>query len=307
MLQRQYKDFLSDFKSWQQLNHAKQWLLYPQNIGKNLSIDETALSYDELYTIITNKKAKGKAGSIVAIIKGTKAENIIQILQKIPLTQRNKVEEVTLDMAPNMELIVKKSFPGATLVTDRFHVQKLAIEALQEIRIKHRWEAIDQENEAIESAKKQKKTFTADILANGETKKQLLARSRYLLYKRESKWTTNQKQRAEILFDCYPDIEQAYRLSIELSNIFQNTNNKLYAYTRLAKWHEKVNQAGFKAFNTISRTIINHYKTILNYFDNRSTNASAESFNAKIKAFRSKFRGVRNIEFFLFRLTNLYA
>ncbi|WP_317173352.1 transposase [Flavobacterium columnare] len=51
----------------------------------------------------------------------------------------------------------------------------------------------------------------------------------------------------------------------------------------------------------------NHYKTILNYFDNRSTNASAESFNAKIKAFRSKFRGVRNIEFFLFRLTNLYA
>ena len=307
MLQKQYKDFLSDFKSWQQLNHAKEWLLYPQNIGKNLSIDETALSYDELYTIITNKKAKGKAGSIVAIIKGTKAENIIQILQKIPLRQRNKVEEVTLDMAPNMELIVKKSFPGATLVTDRFHVQKLAIEALQEIRIKHRWEAIDQENEAIESAKKQKKTFTAEILANGETKKQLLARSRYLLYKRESKWTTNQKQRAEILFDCYPDIEQAYRLSIELSNIFQNTNNKLYAYTRLAKWHEKVNQAGFKAFNTISRTIINHYKTILNYFDNRSTNASAESFNAKIKAFRSKFRGVRNIEFFLFRLTNLYA
>ncbi|MFK7115142.1 transposase [Flavobacterium oreochromis] len=45
----------------------------------------------------------------------------------------------------------------------------------------------------------------------------------------------------------------------------------------------------------------------LNYFDNRSTNASAESFNVKIKAFRSKFRGVKNIEFFLFRLTNLYA
>ena len=53
-------------------------------------------------------------------------------------------------MAPNMELIVKKSFPNATLVTDRFHVQKLAVEALQEIRIKHRWEAIDTENEAIE-------------------------------------------------------------------------------------------------------------------------------------------------------------
>ncbi len=76
---------------------------------------------------------------------------------------------------------------------------------------------------------------------------------------------------------------------------------------KLAGWHEEVQQAGFKSFNTISKTIETHYQTILNYFDNRSTNASAESFNAKIKSFRSKFRGVRCEEFFLFRLTKLYA
>ncbi|APT23271.1 DDE transposase [Flavobacterium columnare] len=307
ILQNQYKDFLSDYSNWNQKAHAKEWLLYPQNIGQNLSIDETALSYDELYTIITNKKAKGKAGSIVAIIKGTKADNVIEVLNKIPLKIRNKVKEMTLDMAPNMELIVKKSFPNATLVTDRFHVQKLAIEALQEIRIKHRWQAIDDENEAIEKAKRNKKKFNLIILENGETKKQLLARSRYLLYKRENKWTENQKERAKVLFKNYPDLKTAYQLSMELSDIFKETKDKIYGYTKLAKWHEKVNQSGFKTFNTISRTITNHYKTILNYFDNRSTNASAESFNAKIKAFRSKFRGVRNIEFFLFRLTNLYA
>jgi transposase len=84
-------------------------------------------------------------------------------------------------------------------------------------------------------------------------------------------------------------------------------NPKIYAYTRLAKWHEKVEQAGFKAFNTISKTIMNHYKRILNYFDNRITNASAESFNAKIKAFRQPHRGVTDVNFFLFRLSNLYA
>ena len=49
------------------------------------------------------------------------------------------------------------------------------------------------------------------------------------------------------------------------------------------------------------------YRSILNYFINRSTNAAAESFNAKIKAFRAQFRGVRNIEFFLFRLTRIFA
>ena len=106
-------------------------------MSKYLSIDETALSR-ELYTIITNKKAKGKKVAIVAILAGTKAEPIIAQLLKIPKSLRNKVKEVTLDMAHSMKMIVKKCFSKATKVTDRFHVQKLALEALQDIRIKHR-------------------------------------------------------------------------------------------------------------------------------------------------------------------------
>jgi transposase len=272
-----------------------------------LSIDETSLSNGELYTILTNKAGKGKKGTIVALIAGTKAEAVIAIIEKIPLKQRNFVTEITLDMAANMGLIAKKCFPNATRVTDRFHVQKLALEALQEIRIKYRWQAIDQENEAIEKAKVSKKKFDLILLANDDTVKQLLARSRYFLYKNKSKWTENQKERAVILFELYPDIEKAYNLAQELRNIFENTTDKIIGLSRLAKWHEKVSQSGFKSFNTISKSIMNHYQTILNYFNNRSTNASAESFNAKIKAFRSQFRGVRNVEFFLFRLTNIYA
>jgi transposase len=144
-------------------------------------------------------------------------------------------------------------------------------------------------------------------LKNGDTLKQLLARSRYFLYKNKSKWSVNQIERANLLFELYPDIHKAYNLTQDLRTIFEKTTDKIIGFAKLAKWHEKVNQSGFKSFNTISRTIINHYQTILNYFDNRSTNASAESFNAKIKAFRAQFRGVRNIEFFLFRLTNIYA
>jgi transposase len=144
-------------------------------------------------------------------------------------------------------------------------------------------------------------------LSNGDTLKQLLARSRYFLYKNKSKWSPNQIERANLLFNLHPDIQKAYHLTQDLRNIFEKTTDKIIGFAKLAKWHEKVSQSGFKSFNTICRTIINHYQTILNYFDNRSTNASAESFNAKIKAFRSQFRGVRNIEFFLFRLTNIYA
>lgn len=98
-------------------------MLFAKNIGEYLSIDETAFSNGDLYTILTNKKAKGKKGALIAMIKGTKAETVSKILQKIPLKSRKKVKEVTLDMAGNMGLIVKKSFPQATQVIDRFHVQ----------------------------------------------------------------------------------------------------------------------------------------------------------------------------------------
>jgi transposase len=167
--------------------------------------------------------------------------------------------------------------------------------------------AIDAENDAIENARNRNLKYTPKLLSNGDTLKQLLARSRYLLYKSSSKWTENQSQRAKILFEKYPDLEKAYKLCQNLSWIFNNTKNKTSALIRLAKWDEKVRQADFKSFRTIARTMSIHYKNILNYFDNRSTNASAESFNAKIKAFRTQFRGVRNIEFFLFRLTNIFA
>lgn len=306
-LQRQYKDYLSDFKEWEQKVHARQWLIFPENMGPYLSIDETALSKGELYTIITNKRAKGKKGSIVAIFSGTKAEPIIGQLLKISAKKRDKVKEITLDMANPMKMIAKKCFPKAIQVTDRFHVQKLALEALQDIRIKHRWDAIDLENEQIKRARAKNRTFAPKEFGNGDTRKQLLARSRYLLYKAPNNWTENQLERSRILFAQYPDIKIAFDLVQGLRNIFNTATSIQTAYTKLAHWYKDVENTGFRAFNTIANTISLNYRSILNYFINRSTNASAESFNAKIKAFRAQFRGVKNVEFFLYRLTTIFA
>ena len=106
-------------------------------------------------------------------------------------------------MAPNMEQIARTCFPAAKRVTDRFHVQKLAYEAVQEMRVKARWEALDEESIQIAYAKACGKMYHAPVFANGDTRKQLLARSIYLLYKKESLWTQSQRIRAEILFKEY--------------------------------------------------------------------------------------------------------
>jgi len=163
------------------------------------------------------------------------------------------------------------------------------------------------ENEQIKQARSKQKSFEPQELANGDTRKLLLARSRYLLYKAPNNWTENQNTRAKILFDEYPDIKTAFHLVQGLRNIFNTSTSIEVAYTKLAHWYNDVEKAGFKAFNTTANTITINYRAILNYFINRSTNASAESFNAKIKAFRAQFRSVKNLEFFLYRLTTIFA
>lgn len=306
-LQQQYKDHLSNFHTWEQKDHADEWMLFEDNIGPSLSIDETALSNGELYTIVTNKEAKGGKKAIVAMLKGTQAEQIMTVLERIPVRKRNKVKEVTMDMAANMIKAIRRCFTNASRVIDRFHVQKLAYDAVQEARIKYRWEALEAENQAIETAKKDKQSYQPEMFANGDTLKQLLARSRYLLFKHQSKWTACQKQRADLLFPRYPLLLKAYNLSIRLGQIFTICKNKQQAFKRLAIWYNDVESSGIEAFKTVSRSVQAHYESILNFFDNRSTNASAESFNAKIKAFRATSRGVRDTTFFLFRLANIYA
>lgn len=306
-LGRQYKEHLSDYREWNQKDHADKWLIFPDNIGTHISIDETSVSNGELYTIITNKAAKGRKGCLIAVIEGTASEQVIEVLERIGQEKLDQVEEVTLDLSDSMRKIIRRCFPKAIRVIDRFHVQKLAYDALQEMRIEYRWDAINEETDAKEEAKLSHTSYQPIVFKNGDTSKQLLARSRYLLFKSPEKWTESQKLRAEILFDQYPDIQKAYSLTHSLRMIYAKNTMKDAARLSLAHWYNKVAESEFKSFNTIAGTIYEHYDEILNFFINRSTNASAESFNAKIKAFRASLRGVIDINFFLYRLAKIYA
>lgn len=271
-----------------------------------MSIDEVCLSEGELFTFLTNKAGRGKKGSLVASIKGTLTKDIVSVLEMLPLEQRNKVKEITLDMASNMESAARQSFPEAFLVTDRFHVIKLAIEALQHLRIKYRWEELDKENEAIELAKKQGKRYKSMILENGDTPKQLLARSRYILAKKPNEWTPTQQQRVNILFNRYPDLKKAYYHVLEFRSIYE-LRSQAEASQRFMEWIDKTNMLKIKEFNTVANTVKSNLSNILNFFIHRHTNANAESFNSKIKLFRANQRGVVDTEFFLFRIMKLFA
>ena len=314
-----YKNHLSDYRSWDQRAHSEKWLLFPENIGNHLCLDETSLTYGEVSTILTNANAKTQKGCLVAIIDGVKSADIIDVLQKIPLEERKRVKEISIDMASNMERAARKSFPGVSIVTDRFHVAKLVNDAVQDIRVGSRWIAIEEESEGIKKAKEQGIAYVDYVYSNGETKKQLLARSRFFLFKKKSKWSETQKERAKILFEEFPTIKTAYGLAMMFRNIYEKSKTKKDAEKLYSIWESKVIQKieiankksrakrGLNLFNTVMKSFKTHRENILNFFTNRTTNALAECFNSKIKSFRRSFRGVKDLDLFLYRVSKIYS
>lgn len=281
--------------------------MFPENIGRKLCIDESSLSCGELYTFVTNPQGHGGRGTLVAVIQGTKSENVIRVLELIQRNKRLKVCEVTTDLSPTMMLIARTVFPKATITNDRFHVHKLFYEAIDELRISLRWMARDLENRIMADCKKEGRQYVPFRYANGDTRKQLLARAKYILTKHSSKWTKSQRWRADIIFEFYPELKDAYNLALELTSIFNKKSTKNQARLNLARWYDKVEKLPGNQFITVLNAFQNHHDTILNFFESRSTNAFAESFNSKVKAFRSQFHGVTDIPFFLYRLSKLCA
>lgn len=318
-LRKQYKEKISGYRGWDQIGHAEEYILYPENLGPDMSLDETCLSNGDVYTVLTNKAAHGGKGSLAAMIRGVATDTVVAVLKKIPLRKRLRVRTVTTDLSSAMMLTVRSAFPGASLINDRFHVQQLISEAVDQLRIRHRWEVLDAENKAIREHRARRKAaktreerelvgqWEPERMENGETLPQIMARSRHIVLKHKSKWNEQQRRRAKILFSMFPDLETAYGLFLKLVDVFNNKSLPAVARLNLARWYNEVEAFGDNQFNKVLETFENHNKTITNYFEQRLTNASAESFNAKIKAFRTQFRGVGDIRFFMFRLAALYA
>lgn len=318
-LRKQYKEKISNYRNWEQLEHAQEYMLFPDNFGDDMSLDETCLSNGEVYTILTNKAAHGGKGTLAAMVRGVASDTVSGILTKVPREIRCRVKTVTTDLSSAMMLTVRTVFPKATLVNDRFHVQQLVTDAIDHMRISFRWQVLDEENKSIKEHRAKRKAahtraekeligkWKPELMENGETKPQIMARSRHIILMHKSKWNEQQQTRAAILFKMFPKLEVAYNIYLELVDIFNKKSKPAEARLNLARWYNKVEAIGDNDFSKVIETFENHNATIINYFQNRLTNASAESFNAKIKALRTQFRGVGDICFFMYRLATLYS
>lgn len=77
------------------------------------------------------------------MIRGVTTDAVSGILRRLPHREQISVRTVTTDLSSAMMLTVRKAFPAAKLINDRFHVQQLMSEAVDQLRIHYRWKVLN--------------------------------------------------------------------------------------------------------------------------------------------------------------------
>lgn len=95
--------------------------------------------------------------------RGVASGAFISIFRQLPYAKRIRMRTITTDLSSAMMLTARKSFPHAKLINDRLHVQQLMSEAVDQFRIRRRWQILDQENKAIREHRSKRKPARTKI------------------------------------------------------------------------------------------------------------------------------------------------
>ena len=124
------------------------------------------------------------------------------------------------------------------MVADKFHVVKHIIEAVQTVRLRLKQEEIAK----LPTTKKERKEYEKHTkLINGESRIELLTRSRYVLFKRTENWTVSQQKRAILLFETFPLIKTTYELTQQIPKWLDKENVGQYEWKieqQLIHWYD---------------------------------------------------------------------
>ena len=193
-------------------------------------------------------------------------------------------------------------FPNTQLVIDKFHVVKHLMDALQQVRKQLKIKCLNDEKTIVHSGTTEQKRQWSDI--------ELLERSRYVLFKMQSEWEEDETEMMEYLFVQFPDLQTAYNLTQKLRLWYNGKNigksidlleQKLY------NWCDDVSQSKIGAFRAVRKMIEKHQDDIINYFKEGQTNAKAENINGKIQRILANNFGIKDRDFFLYRVSGYFA
>ena len=241
-----------------------------ENLSKvtALSIDETSFKRGQSYvTVIVDAEAR----RVIDVEEGRNNQTVIDFSYKLETKGGSceKIAFVTSDMSKAFINGVQECFPNAKLTVDKFHVKKLILEAMDEVR------------------KAEQREHRSKALLN----------SKKLLMIPETRQNEEQRLRVTELSKQYPKTGRAFRMVQGLDTVYAS-KDIVEAKERFDSLFCWLRRSRLEPMKKVALTLKNHAEEILNIFKTLLTNAICEGINSMIQAAKRKARGYHTFEGF---------
>lgn len=223
-----------------------------------LGIDEVHL-LDGIRCVFVNVEA----GNLIGMLPNRKKPDVVAWLKALP--NKENLYVVTMDMWVGYRAAVRETLPFAKIVIDRFHVIKLASEAVEAVRRGLR----DGMNTYI---------------------RRQMMRSRYLLLRRANQLTEQDVATLEDWLVKFPQLAHAYIAKESFMNLWE-LQTRAEAEEGYREWCNLLNLSVTNHFKPLMTAMENWRTEIFNYWDHRYTNATTEAVNGLIKIANRSGRG----------------
>lgn len=202
--------------------------------------------------------------TIIDMLPNRDKKTVVNYLYNLP--GKNEVQYVAMDMWAPYRDAVQTVLPDARIVIDKFHVVRMANEAVEKVRKSLREQL----------SPKQRRGLMHDRFVLLKRERDLNDRERLLL----DGWTAN-----------YPELGAAYRLKEGFYGIYEGAGSQQAAIAAYEAWSKAVVPEVRDAYSDLIRAFTNWQPWILNYFDHPVTNAYTESLNSLIRVMNRLGRG----------------
>jgi transposase len=234
----------------------------------HIGVDELSFRKHHSYVTVVIDHVNER---VVWARRGKSAETLGEFFKDLGPERSEKLKSVTMDMSPAYIAAVKAAVPEVQVIFDRFHVQRLAHDALDEVR-----RAEVRASESIEEGR-------------------ALKRTRFILHKNPWNLTNLENQKLTEVRRVNGPIYRAYLLKETLAAILDGRQINV-ARAKLAEWVSWAAHSHLKPFEKLARTVSEHSEGILAYVQTRLSNGRTEGMNGKIRTITRRSYGFHSAE-----------
>ena len=241
--------------------------LHPERFENLRRIGVDEISYRKQHKYIT-VVVDHDTGRVIWAGKGKSSKALGAFFEELGTERAAQIELVSIDMSAAFIKAIQEALPHAQIVFDRFHVARLAQNAVTEVR-------------------------RAEMRKLAPDEKTWLKGTRWVLLKRPAKRTPKDEARLAVIQKTNAPVYRAVLLKESFLEIF-NQADPDKAEGDVKAWLKWAARSRLKPFVRLGRTIRKHLGGILAFIGSRLTNARLEGTNNKIRLLSHRSYGLHS-------------